>query len=203
MLSHKKSLDILKKTNALLEGHFVLSSGLHSAKYIQCAKLLSFPHLADKICISLAKKIKKNFKSIDIILAPAMGGIIIGYEIGKILKKETIFCERVNGKFELRRGFKIKEGSKVLIMEDVITTGKSSMECVKLIIKSKAKLVGFASIINRSTKKTLIIKKKIISHMKIDVPSFKSNKLPKNLKSVPISVPGSRFIKWKKDLVLT
>jgi len=195
MLSHKKSLDILKKTNALLEGHFVLSSGLHSAKYIQCAKLLSFPHLADKICISLAKKIKKNFKSIDIILAPAMGGIIIGYEIGKILKKETIFCERVNGKFELRRGFKIKAGSKVLIMEDVITTGKSSMECVKLIIKSKAKLVGFASIINRSTKKTLIIKKKIISHMKIDVPSFKSNKLPKNLKSVPISVPGSRFIK--------
>jgi len=195
MLSHKKSLDILKKTNALLEGHFVLSSGLHSAKYIQCAKLLSFPHLADKICISLAKKIKKNFKSIDIILAPAMGGIIIGYEIGKILKKETIFCERVNGKFELRRGFKIKAGSKVLIMEDVITTGKSSMECVKLIIKSKAKLVGFASIINRSTKKTLIIKKKIISHMKIDVPSFKSNKLPKNLQSVPISVPGSRFIK--------
>ena len=157
MLSHKKSLDILKKTNALLEGHFVLSSGLHSAKYIQCAKLLSFPHLADKICISLAKKIKKNFKSIDIILAPAMGGIIIGYEIGKILKKETIFCERVNGKFELRRGFKIKEGSKVLIMEDVITTGKSSMECVKLIVKSKAKLVGFASIINRSSKKTLQI----------------------------------------------
>ena len=195
MLSHKKSLNILKKTNALIEGHFVLSSGLHSPKYIQCAKLLSFPHLADKICISLAKKIKKNFKSIDIILAPAMGGIIIGYEIGKILKKETIFCERVNGKFELRRGFKIKAGSKVLIMEDVITTGKSSMECVKLIIKSKAKLVGFASIINRSTKKTLIIKKKIISHMKIDVPSFKSNKLPKNLKSVPISVPGSRFIK--------
>jgi orotate phosphoribosyltransferase len=195
MLSHKKSLDILKKTNALLEGHFVLSSGLHSAKYIQCAKLLSFPHLADKICISLAKKIKKNFKSIDIILAPAMGGIIIGYEIGKILKKETIFCERVNGKFELRRGFKIKEGSKVLIMEDVITTGKSSMECVKLIVKSKAKLVGFASIINRSSKKTLQIKKKIISHMKIDVPTFKNNKLPKNLRSVPITAPGSRFIK--------
>jgi orotate phosphoribosyltransferase len=124
-----------------------------------------------------------------------MGGIIIGYEIGKILKKETIFCERVNGKFELRRGFKIKEGSKVLIMEDVITTGKSSMECVKLIVKSKAKLVGFASIINRSSKKTLQIKKKIISHMKIDVPTFKNNKLPKNLRSVPITAPGSRFIK--------
>ena len=99
MLSHKKSLNILKKTNALLEGHFVLSSGLHSSKYIQCAKLLSFPNLADKICKSLANKIKKKFKKIDLILAPAMGGVIIGYEIGKLLKKETIFCERVNGKF--------------------------------------------------------------------------------------------------------
>ena len=160
MLSHKKSLNILKKTNALLEGHFVLSSGLHSSKYIQCAKLLSHPHLADKICKSLANKIKKNFKSIDLILAPAMGGIIIGYEIGRLLKKETIFCERVNGKFILRRGFHIKKGSKVLIMEDVITTGKSSMECVKLVTKSKAKLIGFASIIDRSTNKTLKIKKK-------------------------------------------
>ncbi|MDA8569582.1 orotate phosphoribosyltransferase [Candidatus Pelagibacter bacterium] len=195
MLSHKKSLNILKKTNALLEGHFVLSSGLHSSKYIQCAKLLSHPHLADKICKSLANKIKKNFKSIDLILAPAMGGIIIGYEIGRLLKKETIFCERVNGKFILRRGFHIKEGSKVLIMEDVITTGKSSMECVKLITKSKAKLMGFASIIDRSTNKTLKIKKKIISHMKIEVPTFKKNKLPKLLRSIPITTPGSRFIK--------
>ena len=97
MLSHKKSLNILRKTDALLEGHFVLSSGLHSSKYIQCAKLLSYPYLADKICKSLANKIKKNFSKFDLILSPAMGGIIIGYEIGKILKKETIFCERVNG----------------------------------------------------------------------------------------------------------
>ena len=109
MLSLKKSLNILKKTNALLEGHFVLSSGLHSTKYIQCAKLLSFPSKAEEICKSLANKIKRNFKNIDIILAPAMGGIIIGYEIGKLLKKETIFCERVNKKFTLRRGFFIKK----------------------------------------------------------------------------------------------
>ena len=195
MLSHKKSLNILKKTNALLEGHFILSSGLHSSKYIQCAKLLSYPYLADKICKSLANKIKKKFKSIDLILAPAMGGIIIGYEIGRLLKKETIFCERVKGKFKLRRGFNIKKGSKVLIMEDVITTGKSSMECVKLISKSKAKLIGFASIIDRSTKKTLKIKKKIISHMKIDVPTYKKKDLPNLLKSIPITTPGSRFIK--------
>ena len=195
MLSPKKSLDILRKTNALLEGHFVLSSGLHSTKYIQCAKLLSYPHLANIICKSLANKIRKNFKKIDLILSPAMGGIIIGYEIGKILKKEAIFCERVNGKFVLRRGFKINKGLKVLIVEDVITTGKSSMECVKIIKKSKANLVGFAAIIDRSTKKNLKIKKKIISHLKINVPVFKKNQIPTSLKLIPITTPGSRFIK--------
>jgi len=195
MLSLKKSLNILKKTDALLEGHFVLSSGLHSPKYIQCAKLLSFPYLAEKICKSLANKIKKNFKKIDLILAPAMGGVIIGYEIGKILKKETIFCERVNGKFTLRRGFSIKKGARVLIIEDVITTGKSSLECVKLIEKSNARLVGFASIIDRSTKKSLKIKNKIVSHLKIDVPSYNLKNIPKSLKSIPITTPGSRFIK--------
>ena len=195
MLSHKKSLDILKKTNALLDGHFVLSSGLHSSKYIQCAKLLSFPSLAEKICRSLAYKIKKKYKKIDLILAPAMGGVIIGYEIGKILKKESIFCERVNGKFRLRRGFNIKKGAKVLIVEDVITTGKSSLECVKLIKKANAKLLGFASIIDRSTKKSLKIKTKITSHLKINAPTFNIKQLPKNLKAIPITKPGSRFIK--------
>ncbi|KRO56919.1 MAG: orotate phosphoribosyltransferase [Proteobacteria bacterium] len=195
MLSLKKSLNILRKTNALLEGHFVLSSGLHSSKYIQCAKLLSFPNQADKICKSLANKIKKNFTKIDLILAPAMGGVIIGYEIGKLLKKETIFCERVNGIFTLRRGFSIKKNVNVLIIEDVITTGKSSLECVKLIKKAKAKLVGFASIIDRSDKKTLKIKNKIISHLKIDVPTYSSNNLPAELKKIPITTPGSRFIK--------
>ena len=195
MLSHKKSLDILRKTNALLEGHFVLSSGLHSSKYIQCAKLLSFPSKAEKICKSLANKIKKNFKKIDIILSPAMGGIIIGYEIGKLLKKETIFCERVDGKFNLRRGFNIKKNSRVLIVEDVITTGKSSLECVKIIKKSKAKLVGFACIIDRSNKKKLQIKRKIISQIKLNIPVFKKNNLPSNLKNISITKPGSRYLK--------
>ena len=195
MLSHKKSLDILRRTNALLEGHFVLSSGLHSSKYIQCAKLLSFPHKAEKICKSLAKKIKKKFKNFDLILSPAMGGIIICYEIGRLLKKETIFCERVKGKFQLRRGFQIKKGSKVLIIEDVITTGKSSMECVKLIKNSKAKLMGFATIIDRSSKNNLKIKKNIVSHLKISVPTYKKNKIPNELKLIPISTPGSRYTK--------
>ncbi len=195
MLSHKKSLNILKKTNALLEGHFVLSSELHSPKYIQCAKLLSYPHLAKNICISLSKTIKKKHKKIDLILSPAMGGIIIGYEIGRLLKKETIFCERINGKFKLRRGFKIKRKAKVLIVEDVITTGKSSLECLHLIKKAKAKLLGYACIIDRSNKKSLKIKQKIISHLKIKIPTFNKNNLPLSLKSIPITKPGSRHFK--------
>jgi len=195
MLSLKNSLKILKKTSALLDGHFVLSSGLHSPKYIQCAKLLSKPFLSENFIKSLATKIKKKFKKIDIILSPAMGGIIIGYEIGKILKKETIFCERVNKKFVLRRGFQIKKNSKVLIVEDVITTGKSSLECSKLIRKNKAKLLGYACLIDRSEKKKIKIKKKIISQIKISIPIYTEKDIPNNLSRIPISKPGSRFIK--------
>ena len=195
MLSLKNSLAVLRKTTALLEGHFVLSSGLHSSSYVQCAKLLSNPSKASKICLSLSKKIKKKIKKIDIILSPAMGGIIIGYEIGKLLKKETIFCERVLGKFVLRRGFNIKKNSKVLIVEDVITTGKSSLECVKLIKKARAKLVGFACIIDRSNNKNLKIKKKIVSQIKLNIPTYKKNNLPSNLKNIPVTKPGSRYLK--------
>jgi len=196
MLSLKNSLAVLKKTNALLEGHFVLSSGLHSPQYVQCAKLLSFPHISKKFCISLSQKIRKDFKNIDLILVPAIGGIVIGYEIGRLLKKETIFCERVEGKFKLRRGFSIKKKSKVLIIEDVITKGKTSLECVKLIKQSKAKLLGFACLINRSNNKSLKIKNnKIISQIKLEVPTYKKNNLPLSLKEIPVTIPGTRFLK--------
>ena len=193
MLSLKNSLKVLKKTNALLEGHFVLSSGLHSAQYIQCAKLLSNPKLSEKFIRSLASKIKKKIKKIDIVLSPAMGGIIIGYEIGKLLGKETIFCERVNKKFTLRRGFSIRKNSKVLIVEDVITTGKSSLECVKLIKKYNAKLVGFACLIDRTSKTK--IKNRIISQVKLKIPTYKKNHLPPFMKDIPVTKPGSRFLK--------
>ncbi len=193
MLSLKNSLKVLKKTKALLDGHFILSSGLHSPRYIQCAKLLSYPKISNKFVQSLAKKIKKKIKKIDVILSPAMGGIIIGYEIGRILNKETIFCERVNKKFTLRRGFAIKKNSKVLIVEDVITTGKSSLECVKLIKKSKARLVGFACLIDRSKNKKL--RNKIISQVKLEIPTFNKKNLPLSLKKIPITKPGSRFLK--------
>ena len=193
MLSLKNSLKVLKKTRALLDGHFILSSGLHSPSYIQCAKLLSHPKLSNKFIKSLAIKIKKKIKKIDIILSPAMGGIIIGYEIGKILNKETIFCERVNKNFVLRRGFKIKKNSNVLIVEDVITTGKSSLECVKLIKKSKAKLAGFACLIDRS--KNNALKSDIISQLKIEIPTYNKINLPEYLKKIPITKPGSRFLR--------
>ena len=193
MLSLKNSLKVLKKTNALLEGHFILSSGLHSAQYVQCAKLLSFPKLSEKFIKSLASKIKKKIKKIDIVLSPAMGGIIIGYEIGKILGKETIFCERVNKKFTLRRGFSIKKNSKVLIVEDVITTGKSSLECVKLIKKSNATLVGFACLIDRTSNTK--IKSRIISQVKLKIPTYSKKNLPTYMKEIPITKPGSRFLK--------
>ena len=196
MLSLKDSLAVLKKTKALLEGHFVLSSGLHSPQYVQCAKLLSYPKKSEVFCKSLSTKIKKKFKKIDIILSPAMGGIVIGYIVGNLLNKETIFCERVNGKFILRRGFSIKKNSKVLIVEDVITTGKSSLECARLIKKYKSKVVGYACLINRSSKSSLKIKdKNIVSQIKLEIPTYKKNDLPIELKKIPITKPGSRYLK--------
>ena len=191
MLSLKNSLAVLRKTNALLEGHFVLSSGLHSPSYVQCAKLLSNPFNANKICLSLSKKIKKKIKKIDLILSPAMGGIIIGYEIGKLLKKETIFCERVKGKFTLRRGFSINKGARVLIMEDVITTGKSSLECSEIVLENKANIVGYACLIDRSKGKSSI-KGKIVSQVELDIPTYTKENIPNNLSAIKAVKPGSR-----------
>jgi orotate phosphoribosyltransferase len=191
MLSYEDSLKILKETDALIEGHFVLSSGLHSPQYVQCAKLLSKPLKASKICQSLAEKILIEYPNIDIILSPAMGGIIIGYEIGKILNKETIFSERVDGEFVLRRNFHIPENKNVLIVEDVITTGKSSLECTKIINKHRAKLLGYACIIDR-TNKNSSIKEKIVSQIKLNIPTYNEENLPENLLKIKPVKPGSR-----------
>ena len=191
MLSLEESLKILKETKALIEGHFILSSGLHSPKYVQCAQLMSKPSKAAQICQSLAKKIKIEHNNIDLILSPAMGGIVIGYEIGKLLGVETIFSERVNGKFQLRRDFKIKQNTNVLIVEDVITTGKSSIECSNLVKVNKANIVGYACIIDRSDGKTEI-NDKIISQIKLSIPTYKKENLPKELISIDPVKPGSR-----------
>ena len=191
MLSLEESLKILKETNALIEGHFILSSGLHSPKYVQCAQLMSKPNQAIKICESLAEKIVAEFKDFDLILSPAMGGIIIGYELGKILNKQTIFSERVNGEFKLRRDFQIRKGTNVLIVEDVITTGKSSLECTKLVKDNKANIIGYACIIDRSNGKSEI-NDKIISQVELDIPTYKKDNLPQELLSIEAVKPGSR-----------
>jgi len=191
MLSLKESLKILKETNALLEGHFILSSGLHSPQYVQCAQLMSKPEKAQQICQSLAKKIKNAFSQIDLILSPAMGGVVIGYEIGRLLKKETIFSERVNGVFKLRRDFLIKKNQKVLIIEDVITTGKSSLECSKLVLENQAKVIGYACLIDRSNGKSFI-KGKIISQVELNIPTYNQNNIPDDLLSITAVKPGSR-----------
>ena len=191
MLSSEESLKILKETKALIEGHFILSSGLHSPKYVQCAQLMSKPSQAAQICQSLVEKIKKEFNDIDLILSPAIGGIVVGYEIGKLIGTETIFAERVNGEFQLRRDFRIKQDTNVLIVEDVITTGKSSIECSKLVTINKANISGYACIIDRSNGKTEI-NDKIISQIKLNIPTYKKENLPKELISIDPVKPGSR-----------
>ena len=191
MLSYKESLKILRKTNALLEGHFILSSGLHSNQYVQCAKLLSHPKQAKIICASLSEKIKNNFDNIDIILSPALGGIVVGYEVGRQLDVKTIFAERIDGKLTLRRGFNIFHNSNVLIVEDVITTGKSVSECSKIVKKNNANLIGCACIIDRSDNER-VIKDKIVSQIKLKIAIFKGNEVPEDLKKIPAKRPGSR-----------
>ena len=191
MLSSEESLKILKETNALSEGHFILSSGLHSAQYVQCAQLMSKPNKAIKLCNSLSERITNEFKNFDLILSPAIGGIVIGYEIGRLLKKETIFSERVDGKLKLRRDFSIERDQKILIVEDVITTGKSSLECAKIVTDSGANIVGYACIIDRTNGKSNI-KDKIVSEVKLNIPTYTKDNLPKSLLGLKAIKPGSR-----------
>ena len=200
MLSYEESLKILKETKALLEGHFILSSGLHSNQYIQCAKLLSYPLKAQSFCSSLVEKIDKVFKEIDVILSPAIGGIVVGYEIARQLKIKTIFAERVEGNLMLRRGFNIEKNSNVLIVEDVITTGKSVLECSNIVKMNKANLIGYACIIDRSNS-NLLIKDKIVSQVKFEIQTFTEDKLPEELKKIIPTKPGSRNLSkwWKRD----
>ena len=152
---------------------------------------MSKPELASKICSSLSEKIQDEFAEFDLILSPAMGGILVGFEIGRLLKKETIFAERVNGEFKLRRDFSIKNNQKVLIIEDVITTGKSSLECEKLVLANKGTIVGYACIIDRSNGKSSI-KNKIVSQIKLDIPTYSEKDIPDDLSAIKAVKPGSR-----------
>ncbi|MBU6338821.1 MAG: orotate phosphoribosyltransferase [Rickettsiales bacterium] len=196
-----KEQDILCEfaaAKAILKGHFILSSGLHSDTYMQCARVLMNPKRAEKLCAALAekteKKLGKNFA--DIVVAPAMGGVVVGYEMGRQLNLETIFCERVNGEFQLRRGFELFENARVLVVEDVITTGKSSLETFDLVKKYGGKVVAEISLVDRSGEEDLQDKMgvPVVSLLKINVKTFDENNVPEELKGIPAVKPGSRFI---------
>ena len=193
MLTETETTKLLKETGALLEGHFILSSGLRSEKYVQCAKLLMFPDKAEIICKSLADKIKVSKLEFDAIVSPAIGGILAGYEVSRHLNVPSIFVERVNGIFALRRGFSLNQIKKILIVEDVITTGKSSLECANLIESLGSIVSGFACIIDRSSGKSLI-KSKIISQISFDIPTYAPENLPEKLRNIKAIKPGSREV---------
>ena len=189
MLTEEETIEILKKTNSLLEGHFILSSGLRSEKYLQCAQLMMYPDLAEKVCRSLAEKIKKTNIEFDLVASPAIGGVLVGYQVSKFLNVPNIFVERVNNVFNLRRGFECKN-KKVIIVEDVVTTGKSSLECSKCLQDSGAKISGYACIVDRSGGNSQI--NEIISQINFNIPVFSEDELPENLKKIKAVKPGSR-----------
>jgi len=183
-----------KEAGALLEGHFILSSGLHSSRYLQCALALSEPSRAQRLSASLGKKILENIKTkIDIVVSPAMGGLIIGHEIARYLDVPSIFLERVNGKFELRRGFSIKPDANCLLVEDIVTTGLSSNESIDVIKGYGGNIIGEACLIDRSSGKANL-ETQLISLTSIDIPTFNKNEIPESLKDIPAIKPGSRNI---------
>lgn len=198
-LKEQEILQEFAAAKAILKGHFILSSGLHSDTYMQCARVLMDTKRSEKLCKELAKKIieklGKNFA--DIVVAPAMGGVVVGYEIGRQLELPTIFCERVNGEFQLRRGFELSENARVLVVEDVITTGKSSLETFDLVKKIGGKVVAEASLVDRSGEKDLQSKMgvPVVSLLKIEVKTFDGNNIPEELRDIEAVKPGSRFIK--------
>lgn len=190
----EKTIELLKDSHALLEGHFILSSGKHSDKYVQCAKLIQNPRYCEEVAKIIAQKLKENNIEVDLCVGPAMGGIIIAYEVARALGVDAIFTERENNEMTLRRGFEIKEGQKVIIVEDVITTGKSSFETVDVIREHGGEVVALTSIVNRSGLDE-INGLPLISAAKIEVNAWDADKIPEHLKDIEAVKPGSRKIK--------
>lgn len=189
-----RTQELLKKSDALLEGHFILSSGKHSNRYIQCAKLIENPIYCEEVAKIIANKIREKGIEVDLCVGPAMGGVIISYELARALGVNAIFTERENGKMTLRRGFSIEKDMNVIIVEDVITTGKSSFETVDVIRSYGANVIALTSIVNRSNKDE-INNLPIISASKIDVEVWDEEDLPEEIKKIPATKPGSRSLK--------
>lgn len=192
-MSPEEVLDEFRGAGALLEGHFILSSGLHSPVYYQKAFVFAEPARTERLCRALAEQAKAAFGKIDVVVGPAVGGIVPGYETARALGCRAIYTERENGKMTLRRGFTIKPGERVLIVEDVITTGLSFNECAAGIKDQPGVVVGGACVIDRSGGKSeAAAGMKIVSLAKIDVPTFAADKLPAELAAIPAVKPGSR-----------
>lgn len=187
-------LDEFRAAGALLEGHFKLSSGLHSSVYLQCARVLMDPKRAGRLCAAFADKLRATGVEIDLVVSPAMGGVIVGYEVARQLGVNGIFTERVEGEFALRRGFEIPEGARILMMEDVITTGLSSRECIKTINEWGGNVVAAGALINRSGGKA-DVGAPITALVTIDAPTYSPDALPDELKAIPAIKPGSRGLK--------
>ena len=191
-LSEAEILDIFKKTEALLEGHFLLTSGRHSNVYFQCAKVLQYPEYTEKVCSLIADHFRAY--DIDTVIAPAIGGIVVGQEVARQLNKRFIFAEREDKALTLRRGFTLKEGEKVLVCEDVVTTGGSVFEVIEIVKNSGAKVAGVGFIVDRSNGKVQFGFPQM-STMKMDVVSFSPDECELCKKGIPFIKPGSKKIK--------
>ena len=190
-MGHDKYINIFRETGALLEGHFILTSGRHSPTYFQCAKVLQYPeHLAQ-----FTEKIADHFveSEIDTVISPAIGGIVIGTNVGCAMGKRTIFAERENGEMTLRRGFAIVPGEKVLVVEDVITTGGSVKEVMDLVEKSGGIIIGLGIIVDRSNG-SVILHDNQFSLVSMEAVSYDKNDIPESLVAIPTTKPGSRSI---------
>lgn len=194
MLSHEDVLNEFRAAGALLEGHFILSSGLHSAQYLQCARVLMDAKRADRLCASLAALVVADGKAIDLVASPAMGGVVVGFEMGRQLGVPAIFFERVDGKFTLRRGFSIQKGAKVLMVEDIVTTGLSSRECISAIEEAGGVCVAAACLINRSGGKA-DVGVPLHALTSLEIPAYAADALPPELAALPTMKPGSRNLK--------
>lgn len=188
-MTSEEVLEIFKSTGALIEGHFILTSGYHSPHYFQCAKVLQYPRYKKLLASAISGKFKD--KDINLVITPAVGGIVFGTEVGSHLGARTIFTERINGKMTLRRGFEINKGENVLVCEDVVTTGGSVLEIIDIVKKNHANLIGVGFIIDRSNGK-VDFKTEQYSLAKLEVKNFKEDELPEWLEKIPVSKPGSR-----------
>jgi orotate phosphoribosyltransferase len=191
-MTEDEVLDEFRAAGALLEGHFILSSGLHSSRYLQCARVLMDASRAHRLCGALAERVKAMVPSpIDLVASPAMGGVVVGYEMGRQLGVPAIFFERVDGKLTLRRGFSISPGARVLMVEDIVTTGLSSRECISGINAEGGVTVGAACLIDRSGGKA-DIGVPLAALARLDIPTYAADKLPPELAALPAVKPGSR-----------